>query len=120
MNTQTKPREFEAPPQLYRLAEAVALFFPTGGITVKSLRTEAQQGRLKIIKIANKHFVTAEAIMAMLERCTCPEKDSPPAYTSANAQAANHSGLSATERARRARAAVQAILPARARRLSDI
>jgi hypothetical protein len=111
----------QLPPPLYRLSEAVELFFPTGGITVKTLRTEARRGRLQTITLANKTFVTAEAISAMLERCkSCPVKDSPPAYISENAQAASRNGSSAMERTKQARAALQAMLPARARRLKDI
>ncbi|MEJ2229215.1 MAG: hypothetical protein P8Y67_13520 [Alphaproteobacteria bacterium] len=61
-------------PAIYRLAEAIKKFFPNGGITKSSLRNEARAGRLEIIRIANKDFVTEEAIRAMLEKCVWQEK----------------------------------------------
>lgn len=93
-------------PRLYRLSEAVRLFFPTGGITVKTLRTEARKGRLDLIKIGIKHFVTLEGLNEMLERCTRPASESRPAP----AQAANHNGPSFAERGQRARAALEEII----------
>ncbi len=117
MNIQAESRQI-APPPVYRLADAVALFFPAGsGITVKSLRNEARHGRLHIIKIANKDFVTAEAITAMLERCTCRVPESQPAYTSAKIHAGiSQSGSSLMEREKRAQAALSGNSPGRRRR----
>jgi len=51
------------------LAAAVRVFFPHGGMTVSGLRSEARKGRLKVLKIANKSFVTKNAIDAMLQEC---------------------------------------------------
>lgn len=98
-------------PKLYRLADAVRVFFPDGGITARSLRTEARAGRLDIIRIANKDFVTAEAIQAMLERCTRGAGDfSSRSDTSANAPAGTSRGLSIAERERLARASINETL----------
>lgn len=51
------------------LAEAVRLFFPFGGVSVASLRTEARKGRLELHQIAGKDFVTPAAIREMKEQC---------------------------------------------------
>jgi hypothetical protein len=116
MSIQAESRQF-APPPVYRLAEAVALFFPAGsGITVKSLRNEARHGRLHIIKIANKDFVTAEAITAMLERCTCRVPESLHGSTSATTSTHHRSGSSLMEQGKSARAAAQLILQAHLKR----
>ena len=42
----------------YTLAEAVALFFPRGPLTVSSLRNEIRKGRLRATKPAGKLLVT--------------------------------------------------------------
>jgi len=116
MNAQAQQQHF-TPPPLYRLADAIRRFFPAGsGITVSSLRNEARRGRLHIIKIANKDFVTAEAIQAMLERCTCHVPESPPASISENTSAASRNGQSLTEQGRSARTAAQLILQAHRKR----
>lgn len=52
-----------------RLAEAVRLAFPHGGMTVSGLRREALRGRLAIERIAGKDFTTLAAIEAMREKC---------------------------------------------------
>jgi hypothetical protein len=41
-----------------RLARAVEVAFPDGGMTVSGLRSEAKKGRLAIEVIAGKHFTT--------------------------------------------------------------
>jgi hypothetical protein len=45
-----------------RLADAIEIAFPRGGITVSGLRKEAAKGRLIIERIAGKDFVTLAAI----------------------------------------------------------
>lgn len=45
---------------LVRLAAAPALFFPNGGVTVSTLRTEIRNGNLVPIRLAGKYFVTAK------------------------------------------------------------
>jgi hypothetical protein len=54
---------------IYRLSDAAERFFPNGGITPHSLRSEARAGRLKITRIAGKDFVTERDIAEMLEKC---------------------------------------------------
>lgn len=53
---------------LVSLAEAARLFFG-GRLTKSALRTEAKRGKLEIIRIANRDFVTKSAIQRMIERC---------------------------------------------------
>jgi hypothetical protein len=48
-----------------RLADAIKIAFPRGGMTVNGLRSEARAGRLVIEKIANKHFTSLHAIEEM-------------------------------------------------------
>ena len=52
-----------------RLAAAVALAFPQGGMTVSGLRREAARGRLVIMRIAGKDWVTLSAIREMMDKC---------------------------------------------------
>lgn len=52
-----------------RLAEAVALAFPAGGITVSGLRREIARGRLTVEVLANKQFTTLAAIEEMRKLC---------------------------------------------------
>ncbi|WFS01626.1 hypothetical protein [Rhizobium tumorigenes] len=50
------------------LAKACQIFF-RGALTKSSLRTEHRKGNLEIIQIANKDFVTRNAIKRMQEKC---------------------------------------------------
>jgi hypothetical protein len=85
--------------RLYRLSEAAEIFFSRdSGITKKSLRNEAQRGRLKITRIANKDFVTEDDIANMVELCACRVKESPQGSGCENARAGKMSGLSSTDR----------------------
>jgi hypothetical protein len=52
-----------------RLADAIKIAFPRGGMTVNGLRNEARAGRLVIEKIANKHFTSLRAIEEMRKSC---------------------------------------------------
>lgn len=52
-----------------RLADAVRLGFPHGGITVAGLRREGQRGNLRMWRIANKDFTSLAAISEMMDRC---------------------------------------------------
>ncbi len=49
------------------LAKAVERFFSDGGVTVSSLRTEAKNGNLAIMRIAGKDFVTEQAVNELKE-----------------------------------------------------
>lgn len=51
------------------LKDAVTLFFPYGGLTLASLRTEVRKKRLVVEEIAGKHFVTRRAINDMRAKC---------------------------------------------------
>jgi hypothetical protein len=55
-----------------RLAHAVEIAFPHGGMTVSGLRKEATKGRLVIERIAGKDFVTLTAIDDMSAACRNP------------------------------------------------
>lgn len=64
-----------------RLADAVEKAFPYGGMTVSGLLTEAAKGRLVIMRIASKRFVTLAAIEDM--KRLCQEQAKAPDSTSA-------------------------------------
>ena len=55
-----------------RLAQAVKVAFPHGGMSVSGLRKEAAKGRLVIERIAGKDFVTLAAIADMRAACRNP------------------------------------------------
>src|SRR5262245_53631193 len=94
-----------------RLKTAVRLAFPDGGMSVSGLRREAAKGHLAIETIAGKQFTTLNAIEEMRKQCRDNQRghgfgSNPNAKKTedcANAQR----GLSATERARLARAALE-------------
>lgn len=50
------------------LAKAVELFFPHGGATISTLRTEARKGRLTLTRIGNRDFVTQQDAQEMPAR----------------------------------------------------
>ncbi|TYL74645.1 excisionase [Bradyrhizobium cytisi] len=52
-----------------RLADAVKIAFPLGGMTVAGLRRERDRSRLVIEKIAGKEFTTLAHIERMRELC---------------------------------------------------
>lgn len=54
---------------LIRLTEAPQLPELRGLLTASGLRRERKKGRLTIIEINNKHFVTRAAVKEMIERC---------------------------------------------------
>src|SRR6187200_483511 len=87
------------------LARAVSLFFPEGGVTVSTLRTEARKGRLALERIGGKNFVTGEAINQMRELCRVERKVR--ASTLEAAKAGASSGSSVTENTKRALAAAR-------------
>jgi hypothetical protein len=63
-----------APDTPLRLADAVAIAFPHGGMTISGLRHEASRGRLAITRIAGKDFTTLALIQEMMEKCRVREK----------------------------------------------
>ena len=52
-----------------RLARAVQLAYPEGGMTVSGLRREIARGRLEVERTAGKDFVTLASIERMREQC---------------------------------------------------
>jgi hypothetical protein len=84
------------------LADALALAFPCGGMTVAGLRREAGRGRLDLVRIAGKDFVTLAAITEMIERCRVPASprasgSAPKSATPPAASSAAPSGTSSTQ-----------------------
>jgi hypothetical protein len=65
------PRDWD-PDDLLTLPEAAALFWPSGPLTVSSLRTAIRDARLEVAVIARKHFVTPSAVRAMGRRRDTP------------------------------------------------
>lgn len=61
-----------------RLAIAVQLAFPAGGMTVHGLRREIARGTLEVEVIAGKQFTTLAAIQIMRQKCRSPQKISAP------------------------------------------
>ena len=59
-----------------RLATAVRMAFPDGGMTVSGLRREAARGRLVIRRVAGKDFTTLREIQDMLDACVVQSKRS--------------------------------------------
>lgn len=79
-----------------RLAQAVAVAFPHGGMTVAGLRTEARRGRLVIEKIAGKDFVTLRAIEEMRAACRVQKAQGSGFDQPGQTGASEPSGLSGT------------------------
>jgi hypothetical protein len=108
-----------------RLDLAVKIAFPFGGMSVSGLRREAQRGRLLLEKIAGKHFVTLNAIERMRELCRDDQNrqgsgSNPRSLTlTANGSATPH-GLSETDRAKSARAAIRKTASERKKRSATI
>ncbi|HZO56741.1 MAG TPA: hypothetical protein VFB63_28785, partial [Bryobacteraceae bacterium] len=80
----------------YTLAEAVALFFPRGPLTVSSLRSEIRKGRLRATKPAGKLLVTETDLSEMLQACRVPPNR--PTSNKSERHLAAASGSSETER----------------------
>ena len=107
----------------YTLKEAVARFFPGGQLTVTSLRTEINKGRLQTILVAGKILVTESAIAEMLKSCAVGSRPTSPssiahastAHEKASPESAPY-GSSETERIAKAQAAANMILKARSNR----
>ena len=57
-----------------RLAEAVQIAFPAGGMTVSGLRREIARGRLIVEIIAGKQFTTLQNIAEMRSQCRVQAK----------------------------------------------
>jgi hypothetical protein len=81
MSAEAPPEREPRDDQPIPLRAAAKLFFPRGGITASSLRTEARKGRLIVTRIAGRDFVTRQAIDLMIELCTIRKKPDEPART---------------------------------------
>jgi hypothetical protein len=95
-----------------RLADAVKMAFPMGGMTVAGLRRERDRNRLIIEKIAGKEFTTLAHIERMRELCRdeAREPDSSlrqPAVTRAETSPTVQPGSSETTVGMSAQAALQ-------------
>jgi hypothetical protein len=94
-----------------RLETAVQLAFPDGGMTVAGLRSEAKKDHLVIETIANKQFTTLNNIREMRNKCRGNQKAQGSGLNQSERKtagsASGRSGLSVTERARSARAALE-------------
>jgi hypothetical protein len=101
----TSPDVSETTP--LRLADAVAIAFPRGGMTVSGLKREIARGRLPYEKIAGKMFVTLLDIKQMREICRVEQRA--PASTSASAGDAKPCGSFSTEKTRSALVAAQTV-----------
>jgi hypothetical protein len=95
-----------------RLADAVKIAFPMGGMTVAGLRRERDRCRLIIERIAGKEFTTLAHIERMRELCReeVRGRDSsskPRAETRAETSRTEQPGLSETTAGTSAQAALQ-------------
>jgi len=77
--------------QLHRLEKGAII----RGFPVSALRAEARKGRLQLIKVANRHYVSDEAIDEMVRQCS---ETKVPGSGLKGAKAAKPSSSSAMER----------------------
>src|SRR6516162_30661 len=101
-----------APNAPLRLADAVKIAFPMGGMTVAGLRRERDRDRLVIEKIAGKEFTTLAHIERMRELCRDEARAlgsslRPPVETRAERLPTRQPGSSETTDAMSAQAALQ-------------
>lgn len=94
------------PPVLHTLEEAAAILSPSGAVTARSLRTEIENGNLRAVKIARKHFVTDDALKDMVMQCQ--DQRSRPVSGSDDKEDAPPSGSSRTDRLNAAQARLKA------------
>lgn len=95
-----------------RLADAVKIAFPMGGMTVAGLRRERDRNRLIIEKIAGKEFTTLAHIERMRELCRDEAREpdfssKPRDETRAETSPTEQPGLSETMVGMSAQAALQ-------------
>jgi hypothetical protein len=95
-----------------RLADAVKMAFPMGGMTVAGLRRERDRNRLVIEKIAGEEFTTLAHIERMRELCRdeARERDfssKPPGETRAETSRTEQPGSSETTAGTSAQVALQ-------------
>lgn len=76
--------------ELLTLPEAAALWWPSGPLSVKSLRNAIRSGQLGHVRIARKLFVTPDALKEMC-RCVPPTSARPEPAPAAPAASASPS-----------------------------
>lgn len=91
------------------LAEAAAVFFPDGPLTLSSLRTAVRDGDLAIARVAGKILTTPRAIREMTKPCRAEMPSRTEAGTGGTAGASGPGPLSA-ERLKAAQAAALATI----------
>lgn len=92
-----RPRpELWDPDELMTLAEAAAVFFPDGPLSLSSLRTAIRDGDLAITRVAGKILTTPRAIKEMTKPCPA-ERQNRPDSISASGTAGIRSGSFSTE-----------------------
>jgi hypothetical protein len=89
--------------ELLTLAEAAALFWPTGPLTVTTLRTATRDGELGVARIAGKLFTSKSAIQRM-SVCVPRPQVAPPPRASGGSPPVGEDDLLARIQARRLRA----------------
>lgn len=97
------------------LAEAVAVFYPQGPLTVSSLRTEIRKGRLLAVQVAGRLYVTPARLKGLFEPRADPwhvDQKAPGCILgkAASTGGLTTSGSSVTDRRKSAQAALQAAL----------
>jgi hypothetical protein len=95
-----------------RLADAVKIAFPMGGMTVAGLRRERDRNRLVVEKIAGKEFTTLAHIERMRELCRAEAREpdfslKPPAEMRTETSPTGQLGSSETTVGMSAQAALQ-------------
>lgn len=101
-------------PRLMTLQEAAGKL--GGAVTARSLRTEANKGRLHLTRVAGKYFVTDSDLREMIERCRAAPRDHGSGCSSG--MGGSLSGSSSTPDASTAQAAAKATAQALKERLA--
>jgi hypothetical protein len=91
--------------QLFSLREAVAEFFGDAGVTVSTLRTEHNRGKLDFVRLGNRDYVHRDDIERMVEQCRI--RKSPQGSGLESARGENPSGQSDLERLSLAQASLK-------------
>jgi hypothetical protein len=105
--TRARPRpEQWGDDEAMTLIEAVTVFFPTGPLTLSSLRTEARERRLAVARVAGKVLTTPRAIKQLVTPCLAA-KQSRRVSTSEENGTAQAPGSSSTAAGKSAQAATR-------------
>src|SRR6266581_7362523 len=83
--------------EVMTLAEAAAVFFPQGPLTLSSLRRAAAAGTLEIAKVAGKDLTTPRAIRKLVKPSCQAAK---PSHHDSGSERTMKPGLSSTEAGR--------------------